>query len=65
MVDDMVQCTQQIVKFRFTKEQMIEIKQFEKDLEAGKVDIVFTGTFEEGVQFLKDTGDFVDAFTYS
>lgn len=46
-----------------TKEEMREIKQFEKDLKAGKVDFAFTGTFAEGIQFLKDTGEVVDAWT--
>lgn len=61
----MNQNVQQVKKPKFSKEQLVEIAQFERDLKAGKVNIIFTGTFEEGMQFLKDTGDVVDAFTYA
>ena len=46
---------------RFTKEQIEERKQFQNALQNGKANIVFTGTFDEGVSFLDDTGKLVDA----
>ena len=57
--------SQQIIKTKFTEEQIAEQKQFMRDLKNGNADIAFTGTFEEGIQFLKDTGNFVDAFTHA
>ena len=61
----MNQNVQQVKKCKFFKEQLAEIAQFERDLKLGKINIIFTGTFEEGIQFLKDTGDVVDAFNYA
>ena len=49
----------------FTAEQISEQKQFIRDLENNNADIVFEGTFEEGLSFLKDTGDLVDAINHS
>lgn len=40
----------------FSEVQMIEQKQFKKDLQNGSVKIAFEGTFKEGIDFLTDTG---------
>ena len=61
----MSQSIQCVAKPQFSKKQIADIAQFEKDLKAGNVDIIFTGTFEDGIQFLKDTGDFVDTFNHA
>lgn len=58
----MGQHTKNPINCQFSKEQVEQINQFEKDLKAGNADIAFTGTFDESIQFLKDTGNFVDAF---
>lgn len=47
-------------RYVFSREQIEEQKQFVKDLKAGRANIVFEGTFKEGISFLKDTGDLVD-----
>ena len=45
----------------FTEEQLAEQEQFKTDLENGNAKIAFEGTFDEGIQFLKETGKLVDA----
>lgn len=50
-----------IAKAVFTKEQLAEQKQFKTDLQNGNAKIAFEGTFDEGIEFLKETGQFVDA----
>lgn len=55
----MVQNTRILQKV-FTKEQLIEQEDFKTDLENGTANIVFEGTFEEGISFLKETGKLVD-----
>ena len=45
----------------FTKEQLAEQKQFKIDLQNGDAKIAFAGTFDEGIDFLKKTGELVDA----
>lgn len=54
-----------IVKLRFTPEQIEEQRQFKNTLENNTANIVFEGTFTEGIEFLKDTGEFVDTFNHA
>ena len=41
-------------KYVFSAEQIEEQKQFKNDLENKKVDFVFEGSFEDGMNFLKN-----------
>ena len=50
-----------IAKPVFTKEQLAEQKLFKTDLQNGNAKIAFEGTFDEGIKYLKATGQFVDA----
>ncbi len=50
---------------RFTKEQIAEQAKFRNDLKNGNAKFAFSGTFKDGIDFLKVTGKLVDAFNHS
>ena len=52
-------------KLVFTKTQIEEQKKFMQELRKGNVKISFSGTFEEGISFLRETGKFVDTFNHT
>ena len=49
----------------FTKAQIEEQEKFKVDLENGNVKFAFSGTFAEGLSFLKETGELVDAINHN
>ena len=57
--------SQRVVRLMFSPEQIAEQKQFISELENNNAGVVSEGTFTEGIQFLKDTGDFVDTFNHA
>ena len=64
-----VKCIQKnIVKHRnrkFTVAQIKEQKQFGIALKQNKAQIIFSGSFKDGLSFLKETGNLVDTINNS
>ncbi len=57
--------SQRVVKLTFSHEQIEEQKQFITDLESNNVNIAFEGSFDDGLSFLRDTGDLVDTLHHA
>ena len=56
---------QQVLKKVFTSDQIVEQEQFMNELENDTANIVFEGTFADGIDFLKGTGELVDTFNHA
>ena len=54
-----------MVRIEFSPEQIEEQKQFMADLENDNVEIAFEGSFDDGLSFLRDTGNLVDTFHHA
>ena len=52
-----------VIEKVFTKEQLMEQKEFNIARSEGRTNIIFEGTFDEGIKFLDDTAKLVNYIT--
>lgn len=59
-----MQATLQSNKVVFTKEQALEVKKFESDLDSGNVEFAFDGTILEGKAYLEGIINIVETVNH-